>query len=193
MPFHQVVRATTPIFTALIHAVVYRRFYSTATYMSLVIIVVGVGFATLGKFRSTMLGFVLTLLGSSLAAVKTVATNRLQTGPLQLSAFELLYYMSPYAFAQGLAYAYLNGELAIFNRLALTEGQLTASWANVILFNGVIACSLNLVSFVANREVGALTINVAAQLKQIVAIIMSMIFFHLPVEFWNVFGTSCCC
>lgn len=125
-----------------------------------------------------------------LAAVKTVVTNRLQTGRLQLSAFELLYYMSPCSFVQGIMYSFYNGEFTDFRRLAFMEGQLTFGWMSLLLLNGIVACGLNLVSFVANKKAGALTMTVAAQIKQIATIVLSIVFFHLTIGFWNGFGKS---
>ena len=70
MPFHQILRSTTPIFTILIYRLRYNRSYSTRTYLSLIPIVVGVGYATYGDYYFTPIGFLLTLLGVILAAVK---------------------------------------------------------------------------------------------------------------------------
>lgn len=70
MPFHQILRSTTPIFTILIYRLRYNRAYSTRTYLSLIPIVVGVGFATYGDYYFTAAGFLLTLLGVILAAMK---------------------------------------------------------------------------------------------------------------------------
>lgn len=63
-------RSTCPIFTILIHRFCNNRAYSTKTYLSLIPIVVGVGLATYGDYYFTTTGFLLTLLGVILAAVK---------------------------------------------------------------------------------------------------------------------------
>lgn len=70
VPFHQVVRATCPLFTILIYRVVFSRKYSMMTYLSIVPVMVGVGLATFGDYYFTALGFTLTLFGVVLAAVK---------------------------------------------------------------------------------------------------------------------------
>lgn len=70
MPFHQIMRSTTPIFTILIYRFRFNRSYSTKVYLSLIPIVLGVGLATYGDYYFTMTGFILTLLGVILAAVK---------------------------------------------------------------------------------------------------------------------------
>jgi hypothetical protein len=77
MPFHQILRSTTPLFTIAIYRLRYFRSYSTRTYLSLVPIVVGVGFATYGNYYFTLTGFLLTLLGVLLAAVKVSSRSLL--------------------------------------------------------------------------------------------------------------------
>ncbi|KAJ2706148.1 hypothetical protein H4R19_005041, partial [Coemansia spiralis] len=105
VPLHQVVRGTVPVFTVLI-SLVFRsssQGYSARVYLSLVPVVVGVGMATYGDHYSfTMFGFVVTMLGTVLAALKTVVTNTILVGgyQLRLSAFDLLYRLCPLAFAQ---------------------------------------------------------------------------------------------
>jgi hypothetical protein len=70
IPFHQIMRSTCPVFTVLIYRLRYKRNYSAMTYLSLIPIVVGVGFATYGDYYFTTTGFFLTLLGVILASIK---------------------------------------------------------------------------------------------------------------------------
>ncbi|CAJ0832639.1 18002_t:CDS:2, partial [Entrophospora sp. SA101] len=50
-------------------------------------------------------------MGTILAALKTVVTNRVQVGRLKLHPLDLLLRMSPLAFVQTVIYAYVTGEL----------------------------------------------------------------------------------
>lgn len=237
VPFHQVVRATTPLFAIGLNVVLYRSKYPLLTYMSLLLVVAGVGFATFGDYYSTPLGFLLTLLGAFLAALKTVITNRIQTGRLRLSPLELLYRMSPLAFLQTLVYAYFTGELSVIyggmrnmpiiggggniygadgnnayntdNKMVVPEmdhGKHIRSFAGSVaggessdfvmdraliiklLLNGLIAFGLNVVSFTANKNTSALTMTVAANIKQVMTIILAILFFNLRVNLTNSFG-----
>lgn len=77
MPFHQIMRSTCPVFAILIYRIRYKRTYSTKTYLSLIPIVLGVGLATYGDYYFTRIGFILTLLGVVLAAVKVRANQSL--------------------------------------------------------------------------------------------------------------------
>ncbi|KAK9329820.1 triose-phosphate transporter family-domain-containing protein [Lipomyces starkeyi] len=186
VPFHQIVRAMTPFFTVIIYVIGYRKVYSTMTYVSLIPVVAGVGFATAGDYYFTPMGFILTLLGAFLAALKTVATNRVQTGRLRLSPLELLFRMSPLAFAQCLIYAYFTGEAASLRDY--WHSSMTSSMMIKLLLNGAIAFGLNVVSFTANKKTGALTMTVAANVKQILTIVLAIMFFHLAVTPMNAIG-----
>jgi drug/metabolite transporter (DMT)-like permease len=70
IPFHQIMRSTSPVFTVLIYRLRYHRAHTTKTYLSLIPIVLGVGLATYGDYYFTIPGFVLTLLGVILASIK---------------------------------------------------------------------------------------------------------------------------
>ncbi|KAK9454913.1 triose-phosphate transporter family-domain-containing protein [Dipodascopsis uninucleata] len=186
VPFHQIVRAMTPFFTVIIYVVGFRKVYSTMTYISLIPVVAGVGFATAGDYYFTPIGFILTLLGAFLAALKTVATNRVQTGRLRLSPLELLFRMSPLAFIQTVIYAYFTGEIAGLREYWSTS--MTTTMMLKLALNGAIAFGLNVVSFTANKKTGALTMTVAANVKQILTIVLAIIFFHLAVTPLNALG-----
>lgn len=59
----------------------------------------------------TAWGFFLTILGTLLAALKTIVTNLIQVGRLKLHPLDLLMRMAPLAFVQCVIYSYASGEL----------------------------------------------------------------------------------
>lgn len=77
--FHQVVRSATPLFTIIISYGLLGTCVPLKTFLSLVPVIAGVCLATFGDFYFTRWGLMLTLLGTFLAALKTVYTNVLQT------------------------------------------------------------------------------------------------------------------
>lgn len=188
IPFHQILRATTPVFIIAIYRVAFDSTYPVETYCSLVPVIVGVGLATYGDYYATITGFVMTLLGAILAAVKTVATNRLQTAGLHLNALELLHRMAPLAMLQAFLVAYLNGEVAACRKFGFLEGNINATACAILAANGAIAFGLNLISFSANKKVGALTMTVAANVKQILTLVLSFLCWKMEVGWMNVVG-----
>lgn len=191
VPFHQVFRSTCPVATILIYRVVYKRSYSQATYLSMIPLIVGVGLATFGDYYFTLIGFLLTLLGVFLAAIKTVATNRLMTGSLALSAMEVLFRMTPLAAIQCLFYAFAGGELHALRDTWYAppeENIWTMSFLFAIVCNGVMAFSLNIVSFQTNKVAGALTVSVCGNLKQTLTILLGIVLFSVKVTPLNGVG-----
>ena len=70
VPFYQTMRMLCPIFTILIFRAWYGRTYSTLTYLSLVPLIVGAAMTTAGEMKFSDAGFLLTVLGVILAALK---------------------------------------------------------------------------------------------------------------------------
>lgn len=137
----------------------YRRRYVLQTYLALLVVVAGVGFSTYGDYGWTNWGLFLTLLGTLLAALKTVVTNMMLVGRLKLNPLDLLMRMSPMAFVQCVVYSWYSGEMARVREYGAT--QMTQSKAIALAINGVIAFGLNVVSFTANKKTSALTMTVA--------------------------------
>ncbi|GHJ89458.1 hypothetical protein NliqN6_5860 [Naganishia liquefaciens] len=189
VPFHQVVRASTPLFTILISSIFFKGKFTLIKLVSLLPVIAGVGFATYGDYYFTAWGLILTLLGTFLAALKTVITNVIQTGGggrLKLHPLDLLMRMSPLAFVQCVVYGLMSGELKRVQRygaLEMTRGKATA-----LLLNGVIAFGLNIVSFTANKKAGPLTMTVAANCKQVLTIAIAVVMFNLSINFTNGIG-----
>ncbi|GAA5848695.1 hypothetical protein JCM3766R1_006414 [Sporobolomyces carnicolor] len=186
VPFHQVVRAMTPLFTMALSIALYRKRYSRQTYLSLVPVIMGVGFATFGDYSATAWGFFLTLIGAVLAAFKTIITNRVQVGRLKLHPLDLLVRMSPLAFMQCVFFGWWSGELDRVRMYGATE--MTRQKAFALAINGAIAFGLNVVSFTANKKTSALTMTVAANVKQVLSIVLAVMIFNLVLNPTNLLG-----
>lgn len=187
MPFHQVLRSTCPIVTILIYRIVYSRTYSRQTWLTMIPLIFGVGLATFGDYYFTLLGFALTFLGVVLASIKTVASNRLMTGTLKLSALEILFRMSPLAAVQCLLYAAASGEVTAL-RESLHDGTFDWPFIAALGCNAAMAFFLNVVSFQTNKVAGALTVSVCGNLKQTLTILLGIVLFNVTVTPLNGVG-----
>ena len=188
LAFHQVIRAISPVFTIAIYRIVFSSTYGFSTYLSIIPVILGVALATYGDYYATTLGFLLTLLGAMLASLKTVITNRMQTAGVHFSAVELLYRLSPLAVIQSLVMAYYYGELTSFQRYAGEPGKMGQKDIALLVVNAAMAFGLNYTSFNANKKTGALTMAVAANLKQILTILLAIAFWNLKVHWISVCG-----
>jgi len=187
VPFHQILRSATPIFAVFIYRFYFNRSYSNATYISLIPVIFGVVLVTYGDYYFTVLGFALTTLGVLLAALKTIASNRLMTGNLKLPPLELLLRMSPLAAIQSFLYAAGTGELGRFV-VFISDGKLPPSSSLALVGNGVLACLLNISSFQTNKLAGALTITVCGNIKQCLTVIVGILLFDVRVSVLNGLG-----
>jgi len=184
VPFYQVLRTTVPVFTVLIYRVVFGRTYENMTYLTLVPIMIGAALTTIGEYTFTDLGFLLTFAGVVLAAIKTVATNRIMTGPLALPAMEVLLRMSPFAAMQSLACAIAAGELGNLNTMR-AEGNISLATVIALLGNGILAFALNVASFQTNKVAGALTMSICGNLKQCLTVGLGIVAFGVEVHLFN--------
>lgn len=174
--FYQVLRTTVPVFTVGIYRTIFGRTYENMTYLTLVPVMIGAALTTVGEYTFTDLGFLLTFAGVMLAAVKTVATNRIMTGPLALPAMEVLLRMSPFAAMQSLACAVAAGELTKLRDMVV-GGELGFATFIAIAGNGALAFALNVASFQTNKVAGALTISVCGNLKQCLTVLLGIVAF----------------
>jgi hypothetical protein len=123
------------------------------------------------------------------------------TGPLALSPLEILFRMSPLAFVQGLIYSSLSGELSSLNISTssllslLSPSQISASsilpsrnQALALAGNGILAFVLNIASFSANKNTGALTMTVCGNVKQCLTVLLGIIVFGVRVGWLNGLG-----
>lgn len=186
LSFHQIVRSTTPVFVILISILFTSKSYSLYTYLSLIPVVGGVALATYGDISFTMMGFLLTIFGTFLAALKTVVTNVVLVGDLKMDQIDLLLRMSFLAFFETLFFAVYNGEIDAVMQLYQTTDSFILTW--VLISNGLLAFCLNVVSFTANKKTSALSMTVAANVKQVLIIVLAIIVFSTPITASNTAG-----
>ncbi|KAG6061232.1 hypothetical protein E4U17_002235 [Claviceps sp. LM77 group G4] len=190
VPFYQTMRMLCPIFTILIYRSWYGRTYGYMTYLSLIPLIIGAAMTTAGEMTFTDAGFLLTIFGVVLAAVKTVVTNRFMTGSLALPPVEFLMRMSPLAALQALACATASGEVAGFREL-MASGQISMRSSIASLTgNGFLALLLNISSFNTNKLAGALTMTVCGNLKQCLTVLIGIFLFNVSVDLLNGAGMA---
>ncbi|UNI23633.1 hypothetical protein JDV02_009440 [Purpureocillium takamizusanense] len=190
VPFYQTMRMLCPIFTILIYRVWYGRTYSTLTYLSLIPLIIGAAMTTAGEMTFTDAGFLLTIFGVVLAAIKTVVTNRFMTGSLALPPLEFVMRMSPLAALQAFACAAATGEIGGFRDL-IASGDISLPPAIASLTgNGFLAFLLNVSSFQTNKLAGALTMTVCGNLKQCLTVLIGIFLFNITVDVLNGAGMA---
>jgi Triose-phosphate Transporter family len=186
LPVHQTIRATAPALTILFMVCLglrNRHFYTNSTYLSLGPVIFGVILATHGgRHDASFVGLLVTFLGAVSAVLKTIATHTLQTH-LDIKSSELIRQTAPLALLWSLGMAYHYEETFRFTHLPklknLASGEpwtwLTiSSLGGLMLVNALLAAGLNLASFEANRRCGPVSMGVAANLKQVVILLIPL-------------------
>ncbi|ORY52901.1 TPT-domain-containing protein, partial [Rhizoclosmatium globosum] len=184
LAFHQIVRSMNPVVTLGMEFLFlgkWRQGVPSDIVSSLGVIIFGVGLATLGDYEFTLAGFLMTFLGTILSALKGITTHTLLAGNgLQFHPIELIWRMSGLSFLQCLYMSYTNGEVDRF------LFWLNPTWLYVALaVNGIMAFFVNYVSFSANKKVGALSIAVAGNVKQVMILVISVWVFGFSIALVN--------
>ncbi|KOS23353.1 putative sugar phosphate/phosphate translocator [Escovopsis weberi] len=190
VPFYQTIRMLCPIFTILIYRGWYGRTYTTLTYLSLVPLIIGATMTTAGEMNFSQAGFIVTIVGVILAALKTIVTNRFMTGSLALPPMEFLMRMSPLAAIQALVCAAATGEVADFTNVFRTRDVSAVPAFASFFGNGFLALLLNIASFNTNKLAGALTMTVCGNMKQCLTVALGIFLFHVTVDFLNGAGMA---
>ncbi|KAI9006958.1 triose-phosphate transporter family-domain-containing protein [Hyaloraphidium curvatum] len=193
LPFHQIVRAMGPAVTVILELLVYGKSRSRRVYLTLVPVCLGVALSSAGDLEFTWMGAAMTVFGVILACWKQLVTNQLLVGPLKLHPLDLLWRMSLLSAIQCAAISQLNGETQRLTGYMdkLSSGGMPFDWSTFTFHmttNAVLAFLINYVSFAAAAIIGPLAISVAANVKQVMVIILSIFMFGFRMTPLNAIG-----
>lgn len=183
--FNQVMRSLVPGLTLLV-GLWQGKPISRVRALSVVPIIVGVAMACFGDMTYTAVGFVVTLVCVILAAAKVVCGGEMLRGEAQLQPMELLDWMAPLAAVQCLLLALVTGEVSAIIQ-SWPEVNTRGVWG-MVMGSGVASFTLNVSSLIANKLTSPLTLCIAANVKQVLMIVVSTLVFHTEVTVLNGLG-----
>ena len=195
------IKGMSPLFTVFAYRVLYQVQYSTATYLSLIPLTVGVMLACSAEFHANTLG-VLSAFGSAIIFVsqnifaKKIfnASNQAEAegaGSKKLDKLNLLCYSSGMAFMLTLPIWLFSEGFGLLNRYA-TEGRLTLPREKMknpengltenelileICFNGTVHYAQNILAFTLLGMISPVTYSIASLIKRVWVICMAIVWF----------------
>ncbi|PSC75246.1 putative sugar phosphate phosphate translocator [Micractinium conductrix] len=184
--FNQAIGATTPAFTALLAWTVMHTRETPPVYASLVPVVVGVVIASGAEPMFNMVGFLAAVTAASARALKSVLQGlMLSDSHERMDSLSLLMYMAPVAVVALIPTTLFFEPDAAAQAIEL--GRNGMFWM-LLLFNSFLAYFVNLTNFLVTKHTSALTLQVLGNAKGVVAVVLSLLYFRNPINFYSIFG-----
>lgn len=183
--FYQMTKLAIIPCTVLLETLFFRKQFSRNVQLSLVILLVGVGIATVTDLQLNVLGSVLSLLAVLTTCVAQIMTNTIQK-KFKVSSTQLLYQSCPYqALTLFIIGPFLDGLLTNKNVFAF-------KYTPYVLFFIVLSClisvSVNFSTFLVIGKTSPVTYQVLGHLKTCLVLAFGYVLLHDPFSWRNILG-----
>lgn len=192
------IKGLSPLFTVIAYRFIFRIRYSTATYLSLIPLTVGVILACSVEFSGNFFGILCAFVAALIFVTQNIFSKRLfneaaraeADGPSRdsrkLDKLNLLCYCSGLAFlltcplwfwTEGLSLLrdfYADGSIDLADKPhALDHGRLSLEF----LFNGIFHFGQNIIAFILLSMISPVTYSVASLIKRVFVIVAAIVWF----------------
>jgi solute carrier family 35 protein E1 len=194
--FTHILKATEPVWSALILAVGFRDFLPLPVYASLIPIIGGVGLASMKELSFTWLSFIAGTLSAVTSATKAILSKKVLDGkPLgeNLTPANMFAVLTILGFLMILpASLLIEGPAAVKTAwsAALAAGYTKMQLFRLLSISGFLYYIYNEVAFLALAEVAPVTHAVTNTVKRVVIILASVLVFRNPVTKLGMLGSG---
>ncbi|CAD5184042.1 unnamed protein product [Musa acuminata subsp. malaccensis] len=171
--------------TVFLETVFLAKKFSRSIQLSLTILLLGVGIATVTDLQLNLLGSVLSLLAVVTTCIAQIMTNTIQK-KFKVSSTQLLYQSAPYqALTLFISGPFLDGLLTNQNVFAFNY---TPQVLIFIVLSCLISVSVNFSTFLVIGKTSPVTYQVLGHLKTCLVLAFGYVLLHDPFSWRNIFG-----
>ncbi|KAK4764623.1 hypothetical protein SAY86_025713 [Trapa natans] len=183
--FYQMTKLAIIPCTVLLETLFFRKQFSKSIQGSLVILLVGVGIATITDLQLNALGSFLSMFAVVTTCIAQIMTNTIQK-KFKVSSTQLLYQSCPYqAITLFVIGPFLDGLLTNQNVFAF---KYTPQVLFFIVLSCLISVSVNFSTFLVIGKTSPVTYQVLGHLKTCLVLGFGYILLHDPFSWRNIFG-----
>ncbi|GLT34830.1 hypothetical protein SLA2020_093230 [Shorea laevis] len=183
--FYQMTKLAIIPCTVLLETLFFRKKFSRNIQISLAILLVGVGIATVTDLQLNVLGSILSLLAVVTTCVAQIMTNTIQK-KFKVSSTQLLYQSCPYqAITLFIIGPFLDGLLTNKNVFAF---KYTPQVLFFIVLSCLISVSVNFSTFLVIGKTSPVTYQVLGHVKTCLVLAFGYVLLHDPFSWRNILG-----
>ncbi|OVA03277.1 Triose-phosphate transporter domain [Macleaya cordata] len=183
--FYQMTKLAIIPCTVLLETLFFRKIFSRSIQLSLSVLLLGVGIATVTDLQLNALGSVLSLLAVLTTCVAQIMTNTIQKR-FKVSSTQLLYQSCPYqAMTLFITGPFLDGLLTNENVFAF---KYTPQVLVFIVLSCLISVSVNFSTFLVIGKTSPVTYQVLGHLKTCLVLAFGYILLRDPFSWRNILG-----
>ncbi|KAF6143069.1 hypothetical protein GIB67_041137 [Kingdonia uniflora] len=183
--FYQMTKLAIIPCTVLLETLFFRKKFSRTIQLSLCVLLLGVGIATVTDLQLNALGSVLSLLAVMTTCIAQIMTNTIQKR-FKVSSTQLLYQSCPYqAMTLFIIGPFLDGLLTNENVFAF---KYTPQVLVFIILSCLISVSVNFSTFLVIGKTSPVTYQVLGHLKTCLVLAFGYVLLHDPFNWRNIAG-----
>ncbi|XP_054796634.1 UDP-xylose transporter 3 [Prosopis cineraria] len=183
--FYQMTKLAIIPCTVLLETLFFRKVFSRSIQFSLIILLLGVGIATVTDLQLNLLGSILSLLAIVTTCIAQIMTNTIQK-KFKVSSTQLLYQSCPY---QAMT-LFITGPF--LDWLLTNQNVFAFNYTPQVLFFIVLSClisvSVNFSTFLVIGKTSAVTYQVLGHLKTCLVLTFGYVLLHDPFSWHNILG-----